>query len=411
MNDRDPSAEPEFQPRKGGERLIHLDIVRGFALLGVLLMNNQYWFRAPSARYRLTDHPWPGTANALAEGLLAWLWNGKSMSLFAMLFGLGLTLQMERAAARSAGFAAFVRRRQGALLLIGLLHLTLLWSGDILHIYAVLGLALLPFLGCRPRTLLLAAGLLEAVYLAQFLLPSRGATLPPQVWIDLSREAYLHGTWLQAAAFRWAELAGVYERAGAWFWPGLMALFLLGSALWRSGAVQEPESHLAALRRARTWGLGLGLVMEGLDVAARAFPGLGLPPWAKPVLGIAYRLGEPVLSLGYGAALILLARDPAWARRLKGLGAVGKLILTNYLMQSLILTWIYNGYGLGRYDQLGPFAGVVLGLGVFGGQILLSQAWTARYHFGPVEWVWRGISYGAFPAMKRKAEALRVETA
>ncbi|HJW08459.1 MAG TPA: DUF418 domain-containing protein [Holophagaceae bacterium] len=394
-----------FRPLGAGDRLTHLDVVRGFALLGVLLMNNQYWFRAPSARYQLAAHPWPGAADAVVDVLLQWLWSGKSMSLFALLFGLGLTLQLERARGRGADFGGFVRRRQCALLLIGLLHIALLWSGDILHVYALLGLALVPWMDRPARTLVRWAVVLEAVYLAQFIMPRTGphpaAAAASEAWIALSRAAYLHGSWREAAAFRWSELAHLYTRAGAWFWPGLYGLFLLGSAVWRSGAVQDPEGHLPLLRRARAWGLGLGLMMEGLDLLLPLIPGLALPPWSKPLLGMLYRLGEPVLALGYGAALILLVRDPRWARALRGLAAMGKLILTNYLLQSLVMTWIYNGYGLGLYDRLGPFHGLLLALALYAAQIAFSLWWVARFQFGPVEWLWRGISYGSFPALRR----------
>ncbi|HJU84488.1 MAG TPA: DUF418 domain-containing protein [Holophagaceae bacterium] len=400
MPDTEGASTPAFQPFRAGDRLLHLDIVRGFALLGVLLMNNHLWMRTPSARYKLAAHPWPGFLNLATDTGLLWLWSGKSMSLFATLFGLGLTLQMDRAGGRP-DFAAFVRRRQGALLLLGLLHLTLLWSGDILHVYALVGLAMLPFLGRTSRTLLAWAVGFQLLYLAEFFVPHHGPPVDHQAWIDWARAAYLHGTWLQAAAFRWAEIGYLYLRAGAWFWAGLFALFLLGSAIWRAGVIQDPEGHLTLLRRARAWGLGLGLVLEGLNPLLHAVPGLHLSPAASLATSLAFVAGEPLLCLGYGAALILLVRDPRWAQRLRGLGAVGKLILTNYLMQSLVMTWIYNGYGLGLYDRLGPFAGMLLCLAVFAAQIAFSLWWTARFHFGPVEWLWRGISYGAFPTFRR----------
>ena len=402
-SDSEPGLPPPGPgPVAGDARLEDLDILRGFALLGVLLMNLHFWFRGPVERYALAAHPFPGAANAVTDLLTMVVFNEKSVTLFAFLFGAGLTMQLERAQARGRAFGPYAARRLSALLAFGLLHVALLWVGDILYYYAICGALLLPFLrrsaastlrwGLVLTFLPLAAGLL----LAQAPSPSDLAAWRTEMAAaaQASLQAYGQGSWAAAAGFRIHQfLRTAGELAG--FVPYTLGLFLLGSAAWKRGVLREPGAHLRLLR---------GLVVGGaLALAATA----GLTAWAlaRGRFGQLYLGGGPAflmllvtppLALGYAAGLLLLLRRPGARRWLRILAPMGRMALTNYLLQSLAMTWFFNGYGLGLYGKIGPFAGTLLLGGAFYLlQIAVSAWWLARFRFGPLEWIWRCLTYAA----------------
>ena len=146
-------AEGSFSPLREENRIVSLDVIRGVALLGVLLMNLHYHFSGPVERYMQSPHPSPGVLNHVVDNLLRFLVEGKAMTLFCMLFAVGLAIQLERYEAKGGGhFWAFAWRRMAALFAIGVLHVVLLWEGDILAVYALAGVLLFPFLRRTPRT-------------------------------------------------------------------------------------------------------------------------------------------------------------------------------------------------------------------------------------------------------------------
>ena len=389
-------------PVQAWERIQALDAIRGFALLGVLLMNLHFWFRGPVEAYLLQAHPYQGFGDAWTDVALMVFFNGKSVTLFSFLFGVGLSVQLERAAARGAAFGAYAARRLSALLAFGLLHILLLWAGDILYYYALIGVFLLLFLRRSPRTAFfwglalilvpLAAGLLMSTAPTAAELSQRQAHAAAGAQAALA--AYGHGSWMQAAGFRLRQFWRLFEEVRG-FAPYTLGLFLLGSAAWKRGVFRDPEAHLKLIRTAAWLGLaGLAATAALVAWAIRAgrFSDLDL----GSDLAMAAYLVTPLLSFGYAAWILLLWRKEAWRRILAWLAPMGRMALTNYLLQSLALTWLFNGYGFGLYGKLGPFAGTLgVGLALYALQILLSRWWLRRFQYGPMEWVWRCLTYGA----------------
>jgi uncharacterized protein len=373
------------EPTSEAERITAIDVIRGFALLGVLLMNSHFWFRAPEELYDFSRHPWPGTLDVLADNVLMAVFAGKAFTLFSFLFGVGLAIQLEHLEARGVGFAGFAFRRLTALFAIGVLHVTLLWTGDIVHHYAVLGFVLLFFLRRRPW-ILAAAGiaLVLAPAVLGRLVPRHVDNADDLLWIVESTRVYQSGGWWETMLFRWRhywrfEDLGLYLR----FYPYSLGLFLLGTWAWRRGILRAPDDHRTFLRRFLWIGVPIALALV-----------VGTRVWPNPVLRVAgSSLGTPLLGLSYGAAILLLWQRRGWQRVLAPLAPLGKMALTNYLFQSLAMTWIYGGYGLRQFGRLGPAAGAVVALGVFAVEVLLSRWWLAHHRFGPVEWLWRRISY------------------
>ena len=407
-----PEHSQSAAPVPAEERLHHLDVIRGLALLGVLIMNVQFWFRAPGASYQLTPHPWPGFWNVGTDRVLAVLLEAKAMSTFAMLFAVGLAIQMERAEARGLAYRNIALRRLGALFLFGVLHVLLVWEGDILHNYALAGFLCLPFLKRSLRTIkiwlriLAGAATVGALVMSVKLILERG--MQPATGEALAKfqaivqEALVkrgHGTWLQEAGFRlhsWVRQ----------FWPGAeigqapyyLTLFLLGLAVWKSGVLRDPASHLPRIQRFFSWAFPLALLLgliALLQTDGVVFLNAHWRVWrfSIPVVLLAAAFGPPFGALAWGSGILLLLQKPSWRRRLGPFAWAGRMALSNYLMQSLVMSFLFNGWGLGFYNRLGPLAGLGVSLACFGLQALLSHWWLAHFQFGPMEWLWRSITY------------------
>jgi len=395
------------------ERIALLDILRGFAIFGILLVNMEL-FNSPA--YPSDVSGGTATADHLAAWLIRFFGEGKFYTLFSFLFGLGFSLQMARAASRAARFRPVYGRRLFVLLLIGLAHALLVWAGDILVLYAVLGVPLLLFRASSPRTLIvwaLVCLVLPILFYAGLLGFVEYGRSVPQAAEQVERwsaetaakyeglagqsfQVYSHGTFAEITAQRIQDLGFYYlDPLDGWLvWaPHIFAMFLTGLYVGRRGFLQHISTYVPIFRKSMWWGLGLGLSGNlGFVVAA---------DWSDPVvpsvMGLVERvffvIGAPALSLFYATAILFLVEREGWQKRLAPLAGVGRMALSNYLLQSVICTTIFYSYGLGLYGRAGPAAGVALTAVIFLIQVVLSVWWLRRFQFGPMEWVWRSLTY------------------
>jgi uncharacterized protein len=177
--------------------------------------------------------------------------------------------------------------------------------------------------------------------------------------------------------------------------PTVLAMFLLGLYLGKEGILNDVPGHRDLLRAVRFWGLGLGLPASLLVTLGYAL----LPPSSAMVaLAFDQALAGPILSLGYGAALTLWAQTPAVQRLLRPMAMTGRMALTNYLLQSLFGTVLFAGDGLGLAGKVSPTVAIALAAAIFSAQMALSCWWLAHFRFGPMEWLWRTVTYGRRPA-------------
>jgi len=411
------SAEP-VSPATANERIDALDILRGFALLGILAANMSL-FSFPFIA-QITGTPrGEGTLDRLADFLVAWLATGKFYPLFSFLFGLGMTLQMERIEAAGGRPVRFMVRRMLALMTLGLVHALLIWNGDILFIYAINGLLLLLFRNMPARNLLIWAGVLVAIpvvlgvgggLLGVAMGGASAANAPGMreftaLLRDLEQrsiETYARGTWGQIFVWRAVEwlIVTILSVLGAWL--HILALFLVGMYFGKRQIFQRLEAHLPLFRRGVRIGLGAGLPASfALAWLARTSGG----DFTSPLAGVWPTLGlivGPVLTLGYFSGFVLLAQRESWRWRLAPLAAAGRMALSNYIMQSVICTLIFYSFGLGLFGQVGAFAGLAISIAIWVVQLPISVAWLSWFHFGPLEWVWRSLTYGR-PQRLRKA--------
>lgn len=415
------ARRPTHQPVAADRRLHVLDVLRGFALFGILQANVLVFSGLLFLAIVGAVDPSPlDEAVGFAVNALV---HGKFYSLFSLLFGIGFHLFLSRAETKDIAARALFRRRLGLLLAIGLLHATLLWSGDILTLYALLGFALVPFYGRSSRTLLgWAAGLLAlpvVVYALMWGLGMADPLAPPPAEPGAAPDP---GGGFDPIGFMMAGYRGGYldmlpanlvQLAGRWVelfttvrLPKVLGMFVLGLWVGQRGVARDLDAHAGLLRRVAAWGLGLGLP---LNVAAAWLVADAAPYLPASPLGMVEVLTEvvgiPMLALGYAAGIALLMRSPSSSRVLLVFAPVGRMALTNYLLQSVICVFVFYGFGLGLYGEVGPAAAAGVALLVFALQVPLSRWWLGRYRFGPAEWAWRRMTYRVPLALRRPSEA------
>jgi uncharacterized protein len=402
-----PSTPPSSLPP--AQRLPTLDIVRGVALMGILIMNMP-GFSYSGFSESDGSHHWPGRWDLLAEQARDLLFSGKFNSMFSLLFGIGFTIQFTRMQQQGTAQATTLYvRRLLVLAVLGLLHAVLLWTGDVLHIYAVLGLVLLFGLRRVPDrglVLLMAACLLfpllsSLLRLAIFTPDMVAARVQQGLALAASNNlAFGQGGYLDAVRENLRLLAHDYgDPQSAWgllgFYVQMALTMLIGLLAGRRRWVQRVPELLPQIRRLMWWALGLGLLCGAVFTTIFALHRTPGPSLIKMLGGLCYGWSRVAMMVFYVLVIVRLAQLPAWQRRLAPLGAAGRMPLTNYLMQSLICTTLFYNWGFGLWDHVGPALGFVLSLAIFFGiQVPWSLWWLRRHARGPMEMLWGRLTYG-----------------
>ncbi|QAT87867.1 hypothetical protein EJ065_6338 [Corallococcus coralloides] len=414
-------------PVELSERVHLLDALRGFALLGVFVSNSLSWF---SGRLLLPQEQALALAAPMQEmvvrQLYAFFVDQKFVTLFSLLFGLGFALQMTRAEGRGTSIVPVYRRRLLVLFGLGLVHMFAIWVGDILGTYALVGFALLLFRQRSDRTVLTWVAVLFVVLPLTLSIAQRFG--PELLHGKEAAAAAAKATHEEEAAHRTAFLTGLSsesvltsQQANAVFaWqnlpnPGrpiwlciILGRFLLGLWTGRHRLLEDVERHRKLLVRVMAWGLGVGSAIATLSLVLylrnRGAPGGPGGPLTPPVWMVGLRtlreVGYLFMGCGYAAAFALLFQKERWRKVLGVLTPAGRMALTLYLMQSVISIWLYDGWGLGLVGHTPPSRTVLMCLGVFAAQVAFSHWWLGRFRFGPVEWLWRSLTYGRAQPMR-----------
>lgn len=463
------------------ERIDLMDVLRGFALMGILLMNVE-WFNRPIAELLRLDTTLTGLDHATAWTIKIFV-EGKFYKLFSLLFGMGFAVMLTRAEAKGKPFTAMFLRRMGALFLFGMLHMVLLWSGDILHDYAVGGLLLLGWVALfRWRRLrrfdtdrflrrfsLIAIALplvvgaavgfgyglthdqgearrawqerqqteprIEAM-LAEAKAGRRDLISEPKkkekVDLDKLSPAQRIERRAEAHARRRAEHdQDVVEETKAFKQPSywvatrfraekslnrlaktplfslfiLLPIFLFGFWLIRSGVVRDPEPYLPAYRIVALVGLLFGFIFSVGAYTITHHPVTQLINAFSAIGFMMTLLGQLLMAAGYMAFFVLAMHSPRWRERLRWLAPMGRMALTNYLMHSLILTTLFYGYGFAQFGRIPRASQMLLVVAIVALQALLSRWWLSRFQYGPLEWLWRSITYWQWQPLRAHSAA------
>ncbi len=394
-------------------RLQSIDVLRGFAVLGILVMNIQSYSMIGSAYINPTAYGDLTGAN-YAVWLLSHLFaDMKFITLFSMLFGAGVVLMSGRREAATGRSASVHYRRMGWLLLFGLTHAYLLWYGDILYSYALCGMLMYLFRNRRPGTLILLGFVFVAVGSAislatHFSMPH----WPPEALQDIEED------WKPAAeamarettAYRGGWIGQMPQRAATaiFFQTFLFPI----EFLWRAGGMMLVGMGLyklgvfsAARSKAFYGALIAGAALVGLPVifyGVRRNEALNWDLRSCMFLGVQFNYwGSILVSLGWVGVIMLVCKTGALRRLTSALAAVGQMALTNYIMHSVICTLIFYGHGLGLFGKVERIGQIAIVFAIFVFQLIASPIWLGRFRFGPLEWLWRSLTYWQLQPMRK----------
>jgi uncharacterized protein len=392
------------------ERLPVLDILRGFALLGILIMNMPSF---SSSMFAEADgsHLWTSRADQWAEQLRDLLFSGKFNSMFSLLFGIGFTIQFARMEQRDpANATRLYLRRLLVLAVFGVVHAIVFWTGDVLHVYALLGLVLV--LGLRRISdrgivaLIVAclvypalSGVLRVMIITKDIVAERVRVA--QAFENSNNAAYGHGSFADTLLENARVMAYFYGDPislwGTFGWYVMMGMTLLiGVLAGRRRWVQRIPELLPQIRRLAWWALAIGLVCGAAFTLIFEMNRLPGPSPIKVLGSVCYSLSRLSMMICYVLVIVQLAQHTTWQRRLAPLAAAGRMPLTNYLMQTAICITLFNGWGLGLWMKVGPAWGMVLAFVIFFAvQVPWSLWWLRRHERGPLEALWARATYGS----------------
>ncbi len=392
-------------------RIPEVDALRGFALVGIFLVN-ALMMAGPYGLGAITD-PDASALDRIVEGIVQTFAVGKFYLMFSFLFGYSLTLQL--ASAERAGTSAVPRllRRSLGLLVLGVLHAVLLYTGDILTTYAVLGLILIAARNCTPGAALRAARILYGCLSAFLLLVGLGTLLTSDAETAEADAELAEGLPGLVADYRGDALSVVRANLGqlpdqflaALLMSGfVMTAFLVGLHCGKQRLLADTGSHRTRMRRICVIGAVVGL--PGSLFMALAVSGPLGPRWSlfAQVVGT---VTAPALTAAYVCGMLLLMKTARGARIAALLAPAGRMALTNYLSQSLAMALVFTAYGLALYDRLSPAVVIPGALALYAIQLKISSHLMARQRYGPVEWLLRTITLARLPHDHDRSAATR----
>ena len=408
------TAADKPEPVQEADRIVAIDVLRGFALLGILVVNIQSFSMPDAAIFNPTAYGDLTGANRWVWYLTHVLFEQKFMTIFSMLFGAGILLMTGRVEEKGLRSAGLHYRRMAVLLGFGLVHAYLVWTGDILVCYACCGFLVYVFRKRDPRSLVtwgigfvavasvlsLFFGWSMSYWPADSIEELAQAFSPSPATVTETLDAY-RGSWLSQAAYRapnsFQSQTFVFLIWGFWRAGGLM---LIGMALFK-------QNVFSAARSSRFYGglvaaaivVGIPAAIYGTwrnfeahwDVRYAFFIGSQYNYWASILVSLGW-VGLVMLACKHGVLRTLTSR----------LAAVGRTAFTNYLAQSLICTTIFYGHGLGLFGRVDRVVQALIVIGIWVLQLAVSPWWLARFRFGPFEWAWRSLTYGKLQPMRRR---------
>lgn len=390
-----PSSPPHVHNRA---RLDALDLLRGFALFGILVVNLPFFAQPIYATFAgATSSSWLDQA---AAAFVAFAFEAKFYVLFAWLFGYGLATQLRRASIDAVSPGPRFARRLVGLLVFGILHATLLFVGNILVSYVILG-AMFWLLRDWPslRLTKFALAMLTLAVVGRLVLaaaPQTTGVWAPAELERLTAQAYEHylGSFGMTVEQRLRDLVIFYSFTPLFNWPTILAMFALGLVAGRGELLQDEARVWLLARRWLPWAAAVGVVGNLLYVGIfYSLPGERLTPALTALALSAEAVGAPPLTFCYVCGVLWLARRQELERWLRPVRAAGRMSLTNYLGQAIICGALFNGWGLGLYGVLGPLGCLFLALPIFGLQLALSVRWLRSFRTGPDEWLLRSWTY------------------
>ncbi|MCQ6274354.1 DUF418 domain-containing protein [Bacillus sp. V3B] len=397
--------ESLISPLQEKNRIVSLDMMRGFAILGIFLVN-MLSFHSPF----LYIDPLQWWQNPLDQGVYIFIdifVQASFYPLFSMLFGYGLVLLRERAQLKKISFIPIALRRLSLLLVIGLAHAFFIWHGDILFNYALLGFIFLLFIRLSGRSMMIIGNLLYILpnlffivmlFLTILFLPGEKFSINNPFLSSQSLDIYQNGSFFEITAQRmddWTYTNNVFGLVMMLF--SLLPLFLIGGSAAKYRWLEQVDKHRK--------GLTITLILTSIfGFVFKLFPYMLATNWATTY--VQDILGGPLLAISYGLTIALFAEKKYLNKLLTSISYVGRMSFSNYLLQSIVATLIFYSYGLGVYGKVSVAMGTLLVLVIYTCQIFLSRLWLKSFYYGPAEWAWRNFTYFKKQKLVRKPKGL-----
>jgi uncharacterized protein len=396
------------------ERILSLDLLRGFAVLGILIMNIQSMSMIGAAYINPTAY-----GNLI--GLNKWIWilsdlfaNSKFMSIFSMLFGAGIILFTDRAIEKGRRAGPLHYRRNFWLFVFGMIHAYLIWYGDILVTYSLCACLAFVFRKKKPKTLLISSILFFIVPIA--LTTWSGQTIkywpeesynqnmeswmPVQETIDAEITA-MQGNWIEQMDKR--VPGAIFMQTFLFFWQTfwrVMSMMLLGMALYKWGIITAKKSNVFYIKMA-VIALVIGFFFTGSGIIQNFRHNWSME--FSMFAGSMYNyMGSVGSALGYIALVMLLAKSAKFLKFNHVISSVGKMAFTNYILMSILGTFIFYGHGLGLFGKVERTGQILFVFGIWVILLILSPLWLKKYQYGPLEWLWRVLTYWRLQPMKKR---------
>ncbi|MGZ0016368.1 DUF418 domain-containing protein [Yeosuana sp. AK3] len=401
-----------IQPIKTENRISYLDILRGIAIFFIFSANIVYFSgyfdfpkegRIPSTLFAYDDY---------LDFILYALIDGKFYSLFSLLFGIGCAIQYHNLTKNNKPFAPFFRRRMSWLLVFGLIHLLFFWLGDILTLYALLGFILIRFVNFSNKKLLYFAGILIILPIVNWMIIYVLGWNYPLFFF------YLNGHYFEYFNLPVSEFDGLKMtdfiaylsnenlidffkmnignsliRIGGILDEGrifkVLGIFLIGLWTGRKIIHEHLLENKSFLKKAAFWGICIGLPISFFRAYIYFY--VDKSTLWQLTFTISYALGTVPLAMGYAALLSLVYKKMSF---LNGFAYVGKMALSNYLIQTLFAIILFYGIGFNLAGKLGLTVIICIAIAIYSIQVILSWLWLKHHKFGPMEWLWRKLTYG-----------------
>jgi uncharacterized protein len=399
-------------PVPASRRIQAIDVLRGAAILGILPMNMQLIAMIDSAYLNPYAGSWTDNQNVSVWVALQVLIGHKDLSVFSMLFGAGILLMNARRGESGQSTTALHYSRMAVLFAFGMVHAYLVWSGDILVTYAICGCLAYLLRNLRPGPLLAIGSAAYAVpmvllIVAQLILPFLGegavATVhdifrPAPEMIAEHNAIYGGSWWTQMSARAGAALGlqtGLFLLGLLWVCGGMM---LVGMAFhkWGVFSARLPD-RTYGLMAATGGAVGLSLILWGLwrNFAADWNPESALLGGRVPS-----ETAAPIMAAAWIGMVMLICKKGIFRRLTEPVSAIGRMALTNYLAHSLICTLIFYGHGMGLVGRIDRIGQLLMTIALWAATLIWSPMWLKRFHFGPMEWLWRSLSHAQRQPMR-----------
>ncbi|WP_259366367.1 MULTISPECIES: DUF418 domain-containing protein [unclassified Colwellia] len=473
VSQEDESVIPpsKLKPLDKHKRVDALDILRGLALVGILLMNIE-WFNRAIISLGGHDTTLTGIDHAIGW-LIRCFVEGKFYKLFALIFGMGFAVMLLRAKDAGRPFGAWFVRRMLVLLLIGIAHMIFLWGGDILHQYAIAGLILLAWVTYKktedPKAYLKLAlmWLMIPLFLVSFLGSILGMVFNEskyqEIWqndldiytaveqqlltntdvilekndaidseessaeeailtdeelreitiaetieqrkalqADIAEEdsAFMQNSYWQATEYRLGFLGFMLMFTPIMSLFVLIPIFILGFWLVVTEKITKHQEHHKFFSLLAKVGLCVGIPLNVASILIIQHPAAAISVMLQGVGQTLFYIGQYLLSAGYLGLVVCALNKQKWQQFFVAFSPMGQMALTNYLMHSVILTSIFYGYAGGQYGEISRAPQMLIVIAIIVTQIILSKWWLNRYRFGPMEWLWRSLTYKQMQPMK-----------